>query len=673
MTNEHSVADASLREMLERRSRRASPAGLAASILATTAVTRQQVGWTTRLRPRLEAPAGRRLLVLGIVGVTLIGGALAVAGGLARPAEKELDSRFFKPFEYAIPAGSELQPAASGQVVAAWVVGENDPGPADGPRWGGQAEESGNTRGILVATGENAWIHGNAGREELPDDPIGFLETLRDSGDVDMEPIEATTLDGRPAAAARTARDRAQYSGDLHVAGPMTGLATASPWVLRDFPYRLIVTEVDGYTIFVQIWARSNEELDAFMPVATEFVDSIHFVDDATAPVETPAPSAREVNATFVKPFEFAIPDGSGLELGRSGEEMARWFVGADHTHGITVATGEDAWIHPGAGRVALPDDPAGFIATLREVGSVDLDPTESMTLDGRPAMTARMARDRSADDPHVYELHVTGPMTGLSSGPYLYLNSPQRLIVTEVDGFTVLVQVWARSNEELDAFMPVATEFVDSIHFLGGAPTPTDGQDVDTIMSFARTFEYRRDPNLVVIKAPALPNAMVAFTTGGRVPYPRSEDGALLDGAHGITIASARGTVTHACAPYPGSGRVKLRDDPAGFLEDLRANGGVGLGEPATTTFDGWPALAVTVDPGDQRCDAADFHVSGDGIGRQGFVLLNVPSRLIVADVDGWPIVIQVWASTEDDLAAWLPGATAFLDGIHFTARPSS
>jgi hypothetical protein len=29
-----------------------------------------------------------------------------------------------------------------------------------------------------------------------------------------------------------------------------------------------------------------------------------------------------------------------------------------------------------------------------------------------------------------------------------------------------VLVQIWASDDEELDAFMPVATEFVDSIRF---------------------------------------------------------------------------------------------------------------------------------------------------------------------------------------------------------------
>ncbi len=45
-------------------------------------------------------------------------------------------------------------------------------------------------------------------------------------------------------------------------------------------PSRLIVSEVDGSTIFIVIWARTAQELEAWLPIADEFVESIHFVPD---------------------------------------------------------------------------------------------------------------------------------------------------------------------------------------------------------------------------------------------------------------------------------------------------------------------------------------------------------------------------------------------------------
>ena len=48
----------------------------------------------------------------------------------------------------------------------------------------------------------------------------------------------------------------------------------------------------------------------------------------------------------------------------------------------------------------------------------------------------------------------------------------------------------------------------------------------------------------------------------------------------------------------------------------------------------------------------------------------VNVPSRLIVADIDGVTIFIMIWARTPDDLAAWVPTAESFVGSIHFDER---
>ena len=107
-------------------------------------------------------------------------------------------------------------------------------------------------------------------------------------------------------------------------------------------------------------------------------------------------------------------------------------------------------------------------------------------------------------------------------------------------------------------------------------------------------------------------------------------------------------------------------------FLEDLRTIADVETGEPVETMFDGWPAIATTIDPASAQCEVADYHVNGSNI-EGGWVDLMLPSRLVVADVDGMPIVLQVWASTQADLEAILPAATSFLDGVHFTGESNT
>jgi hypothetical protein len=198
-------------------------------------------------------------------------------------------------------------------------------------------------------------------------------------------------------------------------------------------------------------------------------------------------------------------------------------------------------------------------------------------------------------------------------------------------------------------------------------APTPIPSPRA-TEVAFVRRFEYQ-DPsasNLTLISR--FPRMLAFSEDGGSTdPYERTEDGSFVPGARGITISSAHASVTHPCPlDDGGSSRVPIREDPAGFLDDLRAIAGVGLGQVTTTSFDGRPALTVRVDPRTARCDFGDFHTEASGIGG-GYVLLTVPTRLVVTEVDGMTIVLQAWAGTEEELQAWLPTATEFLDSVHF------
>jgi hypothetical protein len=205
---------------------------------------------------------------------------------------------FVRPFRFTVPAGSGLQKTigdAPPEIVS-FVVGAN--APIGGQSYGGQAPESGNLRGIVIASAETAWTHGAGGRFALRPAPADFLADLHtkaiarfdDLGTVvgiDLSATTDTILDGRPALTAAT-RPGGKTGLDIHVQLPMTGLG-GGPLISLKLPYRLIVTEVDGVTVLVQIWARSDADLAAWMPDATKFVDSIRFVEQ---PSPSGAPSA---------------------------------------------------------------------------------------------------------------------------------------------------------------------------------------------------------------------------------------------------------------------------------------------------------------------------------------------------------------------------------------------
>ena len=200
---------------------------------------------------------------------------------------------------------------------------------------------------------------------------------------------------------------------------------------------------------------------------------------------------------------------------------------------------------------------------------------------------------------------------------------------------------------------------------------TPTLAPGVVKTSIATRGLEYRI-PDGLDLQPVAGSGAMLAFVPAGQSPYERDEKDRFLPGTRGVTLAATRAAVTHPCPPVNGGpSRVPIREPADEFIEDLRTLGGAGLSEPAPVQFDGRPAIEVRVDPSKNRCEFVDFHVSGGSIG-SGYVVLDVPSRLILTRIDDTTMVLQVWAATQDDLEAWLPAANEFLDTITLDAMTS-
>jgi hypothetical protein len=221
----------------------------------------------------VRSPVARAFMVSLLILVLV---ALALAGaGVLRPDPKTTaTAAFIRPFEYELPPGSLIRPSAELGSLVSWVrAPEGGPSPSI-LIVNAQQPADADLRGIIVGSGEHAWSHSASGRFLLRTEPAGFLADLRDTAQVPMGAITETTLDRRPA---MTTDLPGTGGSDIHVNGNMPGLAIGT-YALVTLPSRLIVADVDGTTVFILIWARTETDLQTWMPEADAFVRSIHFL-----------------------------------------------------------------------------------------------------------------------------------------------------------------------------------------------------------------------------------------------------------------------------------------------------------------------------------------------------------------------------------------------------------
>ena len=290
MTPDHDRFDSILAQWLLATAPPAAPVGLHDAVIARARRRRQRRSWSAVLRRSLAAgasrPATRLAYIVVILALILASTVLLSALSIgARPsaesdetAVRQMVDRFVRPFDYAVPAGIELTPISPwSPALIGWAEGRPF-APAASPTEpnSGLAAPAWATRGIVIASGESAWSHGTNLRIPLREAPSEFVADLRDIGGIrTIGEIIATTLDGRPALTLDI--DPAMADAfDIHVNGSMTGLS--GDYFLLTPPFRLLVAEIDDLTVLVQIWARTDEDLVAWMPLATQVIDSIDFV-----------------------------------------------------------------------------------------------------------------------------------------------------------------------------------------------------------------------------------------------------------------------------------------------------------------------------------------------------------------------------------------------------------
>ena len=137
-------------------------------------------------------------------------------------------------------------------------------------------------------------------------------------------------------------------------------------------------------------------------------------------------------------------------------------------------------------------------------------------------------------------------------------------------------------------------------------------------------------------------------------------------EGAHGIVVADLTGIEFHNNEQPP------LARTAAEFLDNLAsldmgsaAQPSYTVGAVEATEVGGRPALTANIEA---NTGYAMFE------GRLGHLALDlsVPQRVIVADIGGSILLVQIWAESEVELAAWLPRAEELLDLMTFASDAS-
>lgn len=156
--------------------------------------------------------------------------------------------------------------------------------------------------------------------------------------------------------------------------------------------------------------------------------------------------------SNFLVPLQMGAPAHIRLFQWRNFNLIATWYDAKDRSRGITVAyivtTPSFEPCRPEADPATFRTDPEGFLADVAFIAELPLHVTGSTNVNGRTAVTADVAGGGSPCGGSTLGVNPSFP--GRISNPWLLLDPPSRLLAIEHGRFTVLVHLWASSENEL-------------------------------------------------------------------------------------------------------------------------------------------------------------------------------------------------------------------------------
>lgn len=310
--------------------------------------------------------------------------------------------------------------------------------------------------------GRGGWLYSEpCGTSEDPDVPVG--PTVADLVDavVDHPQVEATEpvaaeIDGRPATYFEI-----QGPADLAVCPEFMVWAPSFHAQGPDNRWLVWVLDVDGVRIVI-----TGSEFPGTPPGRSaelrEILRSIR--------IDSPLLAER-----FAWPFEYSVPTGTVVTT--ASRSLYAFTEGSTDTYpgsgyedvrgvrGVTVSFGMPAGTHAaGDARGGLPLRPEAFFEDLRGNPAVSIGPVASASIGGLAA--------RRADVHGVEGWGGAYPDLHMGEG-VMALNFPGSLTVAEIEGGSLVVHIWAATEEELAVWRPIAAGIVESIRFIEPPPTP--------------------------------------------------------------------------------------------------------------------------------------------------------------------------------------------------------
>jgi hypothetical protein len=201
------------------------------------------------------------------------------------------------------------------------------------------------------------------------------------------------------------------------------------------------------------------------------------------------------------------------------------------------------------------------------------------------------------------------------------------------------------------------------------GQPAGAPSSGLISVPDFVVPFAYQLPSGETVeLSRTGYPDSPAVIYTRRSVAYAPNA------GSRALQVFLVTGLV-HPCeaeatrnpSGWTTSPSTKLKTEPMAFMEGLRDIAGVSIGPITATTLGNLPAVTADLGP-PGSCPETLMHENGLGLGwRNDEPALKYPSRLTVAKAGGRTIGVLITASTETDLAAWLPIAQAYVDSFVF------
>jgi hypothetical protein len=185
----------------------------------------------------------------------------------------------------------------------------------------------------------------------------------------------------------------------------------------------------------------------------------------------------------FARPFDYLIPGNADVKLfpGPMGSSLP-----SSHLHVFaraqTASEGITVWIvddvlrdrcEIDAGLAPREPGATGLLAYMRTVDRLVIRNEAATTLDGRPATRLELSvLDHNTGCKGEGMSLWRDTSTEKGAGIYIPADGRVPLILTDVDGATVVFEIW--SYAQLDDWLPTAEAIVDSVRFLHTPPGST-------------------------------------------------------------------------------------------------------------------------------------------------------------------------------------------------------